>query len=210
MRSTLPFLAFLTIRAAAQPVAFEVASVKPAGEPESIGKICLLPCSPGERLTVKGSRVDFRYMSLERLILTAYGLKPYQLTGPDWIKSTRFDIAAKMPASAGKERLREMLQALLAERFKLTVHRDNKELPVNALVVAKTGVKMKPSTADSSGPIPDTPGSKELYTPEGEARMLEGGGFVARGGPLGPVQEDARAAAPEKAVEPVAMRPQPA
>ena len=180
MRLALAFLAFLAVPAAAQPVAFEVASVKPAGEPDSIGKICLLPCSPGERLTVEGARVDIRYMSLERLILTAYGLKTYQLTGPDWMKSARFDIAAKMPARAGKERLPEMLQALLAERFKLTIHRDSKELPVNALVVAKTGPKMKPSTADTSGPIPDTPGSKELYTPEGEARMLEGGGFVAR------------------------------
>src|SRR5580658_4150216 len=56
----------------AQPVAFDVASVKPAADPGMVPMICLVPCSPGERLSVEGARVDIRYMSLYRLILTAY------------------------------------------------------------------------------------------------------------------------------------------
>jgi len=56
--------------------AFDVASVKPAADPGRVPMICLTPCSPGERLTIEGDRVDIRYMSLSRLVLTAYRLKP--------------------------------------------------------------------------------------------------------------------------------------
>jgi uncharacterized protein (TIGR03435 family) len=75
----------------AQPPAFEVASVKPAADPGMVPYFCLVPCSAGQRLTVEGARVDIRYMSLSRLILTAYRLKPYELSGPDWMKTQRFE-----------------------------------------------------------------------------------------------------------------------
>ena len=127
--------------AAAPAVAFEVASVKPATEPGRQPMVCLIPCAPGERLTVEHSRVEIRYMSLDRLIVTAYGIKLYQLTGPDWMRSQRFDIDAKMPDGARPAQLPEMLQALLAERFKLSTHRDSKDLPVYALVVGKNSPK---------------------------------------------------------------------
>jgi uncharacterized protein (TIGR03435 family) len=56
-----------------------------------------MPCTPGERLTVDGARVDIRFMSFYRLILIAYRIKPYQLSEPDWMKqSSRFDIMAKI------------------------------------------------------------------------------------------------------------------
>src|SRR5271154_1013421 len=105
----------------AQASAFDVASVKPAADPGMVPMICLVPCSPGERLTVEGARVDIRYMSLSRLILTAYRLKPYQLSGPDWMKTQRFDIMAKVPEGVSKDKVPEMLQALLAERFQLSI-----------------------------------------------------------------------------------------
>jgi uncharacterized protein (TIGR03435 family) len=75
-------LAVLAASAMAQkpaPVAFEVASVKPAAAPTREPAFCPVPCTPGERITVVGSRVDIRYMSLQRLIVIAYRIKPYQL-----------------------------------------------------------------------------------------------------------------------------------
>ena len=122
---------------------FDVASVKPAVAPAIEPMFCIVPCAPGERLTVTGSRVDIRFMSLQRLILTAYRLKPHQLSGPSWMSAERFDILAKLPDGGSKDAIPEMLQALLADRFKLTVHRENKEQPVLALVPAKTGTKLQ-------------------------------------------------------------------
>ena len=84
--------------------AFEVASVKTALDPGRVPMFCLTPCTPGERLSVVGPRVDIRFMSLQKLIVTAYGIKPYQLSGPDWMRSQRFDIAAKMPDGVSQER----------------------------------------------------------------------------------------------------------
>jgi hypothetical protein len=71
--------------AAAQPAlpAFEVASVKIAADPGRQPMFCIIPCAPGERLTLEGSRVDIRYMPLRKLIITAYRIKAYQLSGPD-------------------------------------------------------------------------------------------------------------------------------
>jgi uncharacterized protein (TIGR03435 family) len=172
----------------AQPVAFEVASVKTAVTPERQPIICLVPCTVGERLTVVGSRVDIRFMSISKLILTAYGIKPHQLSGPDWMRSQRFDILAKMPEGVARDRIPEMLQALLAERFKLSIHRDSKEQPVYALVVGKNGAKIKESTEGEDVPLPDRPGSRALYTPQGEARMEENGDVMVSGGPLGPIR----------------------
>ena len=174
--------------AAAQPVAFEVASVKTAVPPGRGPAICLIPCSPGERLSVEGSRVEIRYMSLDKLIVTAYRIKAHQLSGPDWMRTQRFDILAKMPDGAAKEQVPEMLQALLAERFKLSIHRDTKDQPVMVLVVGKNGSKLHEAGADADVPTPAAPGDRPLYSGQGEGRMLENGDIVVTGGPLGPMR----------------------
>jgi uncharacterized protein (TIGR03435 family) len=150
--------------------------------------ICLVPCSPGERLTVEGARVDIRYMSLWRLILTAYRLKTYQLSGPDWMKTQRFDILAKLPEGGSKDQVPEMLQSLLAERFKLAIHRENKEQPVYALVVGKNGQRLQPPATDADAPLPNMPGGRGLYTPGGEGSVDANGNFAVTGGALGPMR----------------------
>ncbi len=66
--------------------------------------------------------------------------------------SERFDVLAKLPEGASREQVPEMLQALLAERFKLTVHRESKEHAVYALVVGKNGPKLKESPPDADAP----------------------------------------------------------
>ncbi len=186
----LPLLAVEPINAFqdSPAIAFEVASVKIAVEPDRSPMFCIGPCTFGERMTVAGSRVDIRYMSLHQLIATAYRIKPYQLSGPDWLRSQRFDIAAKMPERASKAQAPEMLQALLAERFKLSIHRESKELPVYALVVSKSGLKLRDSTADPDARVPETPGSRPLYSPNGEGRSFEDGTLMLSGGAYGPIR----------------------
>jgi uncharacterized protein (TIGR03435 family) len=173
----------------AQAPAFDVASVKATSAPGKQGVFCVVPCTVGERFEVEGSRVDIRYFSIRKLIERAYGLKAYQLIGPDWIDSQRFDIAAKLPAGAAKTEIPAMLKTLLAERFHLAIREDNKETPVLALVVGKAGAKLDPPPGDAEAPIRETPGSMALYTPQGEARMSDNGtSFAVAAGPYGPMR----------------------
>src|ERR1039458_7079844 len=82
--------------------------------------------------------------------MSAYAVKGYQINGPKWLDSERFDIVAKIPKGATKEQFQLMLQNLLAERFKLTLHHETKELPMYALVVGKGGHKLKESVEDDA------------------------------------------------------------
>ena len=66
----------------------------------------------------------------------------------------RFDIAAKLPQGASQNRVPEMLQALLADRFKLALHRGTAERAINALVVAKGGLKVKVAATQAGAPVP--------------------------------------------------------
>jgi len=81
------------------------------------------------------------------LVMRAYDLKDYQFSGPDWTQSTRFNISAKIRGGTTKEQFRLMQQNLLAERFKLTFHREKKEMPVYVLIAARNGPKLKESVA---------------------------------------------------------------
>jgi len=139
-----------TVSALAQPagapLTFEVASIKPAQQitPAMIqaGKIHL-------GMKIDAARVDIGNWTIMQMICEAYKLKPYQVTAPDWVKSLqaqRFDVIATMPAGSNKDQVPQMLQAMLAERFKLTIHNDKKDANVWALVVGKGGLKIKEST----------------------------------------------------------------
>lgn len=140
-----------TGKAVAPPPAFEVASIKPA-PPLDPAKLMAGRMHFG--MTVDAARVDIGNTSLADLIRIAYRVKPYQIAGPDWMSSQRFDVLAKMPEGLSKDLAPEMLQALLAERFKLAIHRENKEHPVYALVVGKNGPRLK--EAEPEAPAPPT------------------------------------------------------
>jgi len=172
----------------AQSPTFEVASVKPAADPGRVPMFCLVPCSPGERLTMDGNRVDIRFTSLTTLLETAYGLKHYQLAGPDWMRTTRFDILAKLPDGATKAQLPEMLKALLAERFKLTAHLEPREQAVYALLVGRNGPKLQQPAPDAEKPAPQRSGDQELFSPQGEAHVDENGMLFVSAGPFGPIR----------------------
>jgi uncharacterized protein (TIGR03435 family) len=122
--------------------AFEAASVKPnttgSGHSSTNGS---------------AGQIVFTNASLGRLIQRAYGVKPYQLTGPDWLDTVNFDIVAKYPGGTPNEQRALMLRTLLAERFHLAIHRESKEMPAYALIVAKGGPKLeatKPAGHSSS------------------------------------------------------------
>ena len=115
---------------------FEVASIKPS--PALTDNVHI-------GMRIDGAQLHFTAFSLKDYIRIAYRVKDYQVEGPDWISSERFDIAAKLPAGATREQVNDMLQTLLVDRFKLTFHRVKKEFPVYALVVAKSGAKLKES-----------------------------------------------------------------
>jgi uncharacterized protein (TIGR03435 family) len=89
-------------------------------------------------------QIVFTNRTLKRLIGRAYGVEPFQVTGPVWMEAVSFDIVAKYPADTQDGDRPLMLRTLLEDRFKLSVHRESKEMPGYALVVAKSGFKLKP------------------------------------------------------------------
>jgi len=180
MPKVLPALLFAAGLAVAQtPLSFEVASIKPGGamDPAAImaGKMRI-------GMKIDAARVDIGMLSLSDLIRIAYKVKSYQVQGPEWMTGERFNISAKLPEGAKEDQVPEMLQTLLAERFKLTIHRQSKEQNVYALVVAKGGLKMKPAE-------PDDPKAEPAPGPAATGiRMsgdIQGKGMVVSGGPNG-------------------------
>ena len=124
--------------------------------------------------TVDAHRAEYLYLDLKSLVCYAYGVKPFQITGPDFISSTRFDIVGKLPDGSTKADAAKMLQSLLEERFKLTFHRTTAEHPVLALVESgKNGLKLKPSATkpvaiDEDAPL--KPGELKTEGPDGPVR----------------------------------------
>jgi uncharacterized protein (TIGR03435 family) len=84
-------------------------------------------------------------VSLKAAIQWAYHAFPYQVNGPGWMDSTHFDIMAKAAGASTDEQLRQMMQRLLAERFKVAVHHEVKEMPCYIVTVSKTGIKFQKS-----------------------------------------------------------------
>ncbi len=179
------------------PLAFEVASIKPAGplDPVAIaqGKVRV-------GMKVDGAICDIGAFSLRDLIRTAYEVKDYQITGANSLGSPmeaqRFNIQATMPDGATEKQVPQMLQTLLAERFKLVVRRETKDQSVYALVVAKGGLKLKeaepdPPALEAAPEVPEAPKKGETVFGQGSnqlrisGNMANGSGMTIKGGPMG-------------------------
>jgi uncharacterized protein (TIGR03435 family) len=100
-----------------------------------------------------GDRFILRQATMLDLIGEAYGVdRDHILRGPLWMEADRFDLLAKAPAGTSKERVAQMLQTLLADRFKLAVHKDTKVMPAYVLSVGNGAPKLKQvAAADQSG-----------------------------------------------------------
>jgi uncharacterized protein (TIGR03435 family) len=140
---------------AAAPARFEVASVKPS-DPNS-SSTGLFGSIPSMRPQGAGG-IAVSNMPLRLLVRLAYsGLQDFQIVGgPSWQMSSKFDITAKAPegTTKGTQDLLPMMRTLLAERFKLKTHTENRDLPIYALMIArsdgKLGPDIKPSSSDCS------------------------------------------------------------
>src|SRR5215469_4747431 len=117
---------------------FEVASVKP-----SKGAVDRVNVG----VHIDGAQVHISDYSLQDYIRTAYRVRLYQVVGPDSL-ADRFNVDAKLPEGAARDKVPEMLEALLASRFAMKVHRENRDFPVYALTVASGGVKLKEAGDD--------------------------------------------------------------
>jgi uncharacterized protein (TIGR03435 family) len=137
---------------------FEVASVRPSG-PVPPGT----PQFPGGRITGGPGTNDpenIRYerVPFQQLIMAAYGVQRDQINGPAWATSedfseaARFDISAKVPSGTTKDQVATMLQNLLAERFRMSLHHETVQVSGYAVVVAKGGSKLK----ESRGPVDES------------------------------------------------------
>ena len=137
-------------------------------------------------MKIDAKRVDIGNMSLMQLICKAYDVKPFQVSGPSWLQSLglagqRFDIVANIPEGATKEQVPQMLQGLLAERFKLAIHRESKEQAVYAMVVGKGELKIKPTAPPPAAPDGTAPSGSVTGSNSVSITQGKGGATVSDG-----------------------------
>ena len=132
--------AFCLAQTAPPNPAFEVAAIKPSKTGDN-----------SSHIRSNDNRVTMENVTLKQMILYAYRLKDYQLTGgPSWLDIERFNMDAKAESKVPRDQINTMLQNLLTERFQIAFHRQTKETSAYALVVAKGGPKLKPSQEEGS------------------------------------------------------------
>jgi uncharacterized protein (TIGR03435 family) len=178
MKAVFVFLAVCALYAQS----FDEATIKPAA-PDGAFSVGM---SGGPGTSEPGHFV-VRNMPLRTIIMRAYDVPVFRFDGPAWLGTERFNIEAKVPAGATKEQFQAMLRNLLAERFRVTVHEEERSAPAFALVIDKGGLRMKesgrmaPADGDASPPI----GKDGIpVVPAGQKGMwlnFAGGRFVVQG-----------------------------
>jgi len=162
---TLPIL-FSACAALAQtaPASFEVASIKPTPPPDMSGGRVMIRMGCGN----DPARFDCSGITLKDMLTRGYKLKNYQVSGPAWIESERFDVKAKIPDGAKPDQIPEMWKSLVAERFNLAAHTEKRDLPIYALIVGKGGPKLTPAE--------ENPQNQVFTAPDGSKINVGGGG----------------------------------
>jgi uncharacterized protein (TIGR03435 family) len=156
MNAILPLCCFtlaFSCTVVAQPkVTFEVVAIKPVHRP-TLADIQARTSPIG--MKIDGALVQIRGYTLVALLSSAFRVSRQQVIAPDFARSEYFDVQAKLPENATRDQVSEMLQAMLAERFKLSYHHETRDYMVNVLTVGKNGMKL-PRLPD------DTPQSGNL------------------------------------------------
>jgi uncharacterized protein (TIGR03435 family) len=180
----------------ATPIRTQSHAEKAAGIAPVYEVTSLEPSRPGSgvvRFLLTREGVSATGVTLQSLIQESYGVGDPQISGaPDWVSSEKYDIEAKVDGSAVDElqklspdqrnlEQRRMLQSLLADRFKLTLHRETKVLPAYALVIAENGPKLQESKPGETYPngftSPDRGGAGMMkITMDGKMGQLAGQG----------------------------------
>jgi uncharacterized protein (TIGR03435 family) len=165
------------------PAAFDVVSIKPH---QMAPGTFLFRFSEGGAMKPRGNTYQRPIMTVVDLIMDAYDVKAFQVSGlPPWALSPagdHFDIMAKSEKEPTPEQLRQMVQAMLADRFQLKFHRETRELPVYALIVGKNGHKMRELTAEEikAANAPQTGAANSAPRP---FQTSDGGGGQPLAGP---------------------------
>ena len=148
---------------------FEVASVKPSvpGAVAAAERTGGIPGGGGcpQAFRMNPGRVDFGCATLPMLIGYAFRIAPDRIIGPDWMVSPgspRFDISATFPPGQ-VDQVPEMVQALLADRFKLASHRGTTNRTIYALLVGKGGAKLQPPIADAAADTDPQPAAMQFF-----------------------------------------------
>jgi uncharacterized protein (TIGR03435 family) len=132
----------ILIAQTAKPLAFEVADIKPADP--SITKM-------GKGRMLPGGRIEVPGYTLRELMLFAYGVTDDMISGgPKWVGEERYSIVAKAPDGAPNSDLFAMMQTLLADRFGLVTHREDKPMPAYVMTLVKNGPALKESASGAS------------------------------------------------------------
>jgi uncharacterized protein (TIGR03435 family) len=154
MTKTVLLLAIIVFSACANAQSFDAASIRPN---QSEGGMSSIRASAG-LLTIENA-------SLKKILMTAYAIpedQDYRFAGPEWLATEHFDIQARFPANTTMPEVQQMMQALLADRFKLTLHRETRQLATYALIVGKNGPKIhavdagQPSSSSRPGRLQAT------------------------------------------------------
>lgn len=133
----------MTLALHAQPPAFEVTTIKPNKSGSKAGSLDLAP----ERARFVATNAPAL-----TLVMTAYNIQADRISGfPAWMTSERFDVEAKADHPVSRDEMLGMLQSLLADRFRLSLRREVKEMPIYALVVAKGGSKLRDGNGGPMG-----------------------------------------------------------
>ena len=130
----------------------------------------------------RGGRFEMKSATMLDLIATSYSFdRDKVLGGPSWLELDKFDVAAKMPDDTPPATRRDMMQQLLAERFKLVTHKETKPLPTWVLTVGK---KLQLKEGDGSGETGCKPETASGAPAEGGIRMMTS----SNGGPATTIQ----------------------
>jgi len=129
---------------------FEAVSVKPFPE----GAVIVMSGCLGGPGSDDPGRINCEYTTLRMLLAMAYEVKSSEIFGPTLLDSAHFNIVAKLPKGATRVQVPAMFRNLLAERFKLAAHHENRAMPAYSLTVAERGLKIKES-APAPAPTDD-------------------------------------------------------
>ena len=136
---------------------FEVVSLKPSAPPGPNGITIGCHGGPG---TDDPTLLVCQNWDLFDLVAIAYDLNYFQVSSPDWMQNVRFDVRARVPEGTTRKQIAAMWQRMMAERFKLAVHRETREFQCYDLALAKGGPKFKRSDPNESSSGANSDGAK--------------------------------------------------
>ena len=166
MRALFVLLGLSCLAAAQSRLEFEVVSIKPVPPPtpETLR-------SGAFRMAFKvdGALLQISGYSPVQLLMAAFRVQLFQVDAPGFARDERFEIQATLPAGATREQVPEMLQAMLADRFKLAYHRETREYQMAVLTIGKSGMKLPRLPDDTQAR------SKSERLPDESTRMTQTG-----------------------------------